>query len=307
MIADKDGNLSFRQSWIGNAINCPEQARLGVIHPERDRCSDEAFIGTAAHAGIEAVINGTCAVADIADAVVEAYRTDPEAKTIYFARPKTHQSTIGECIDLSVRCAQAWVKDILPHAPLEGARTEVGFDVDLFEHNDRIISIKGTVDLVPAKADLWDWKTSARDYSQKDKQKWAIQPTVYGLADVMGGLGRYHVSAPTTMTYGIMVKLKKECRGQMITVQRDRGHFSFLEKRLRGWADMYDGMGMETPWPMIEDGNYLCSKTWCGHYDQCRGAHISMADDLYGYEAKAAWKPKPKNESYVPRPRKRAA
>ena len=287
MIEDADGNISFRQSWIGNAISCPENARRQIVEPELSRCSDEAFIGTAAHYGIEKVINGECAVDDIGDAVRECYRTDPEAKTIFFARPKTHQSNIGECVDLSIRCAQAWVRDIMPNAPLEGARTEVKFDVDWFEHRGRIVSLKGTVDLAPANGGLWDWKTSAKDYRQKDKQRDAVQPTVYAVADALGGLGRYDQTFPATFTYGIMVKLKKECRGQIITVQRTKSHMDFLERRLRGWVDMFDTLGVDTPWPMIDEGNYLCNKTWCDFYDTCRGSHISMNEDLFGWNPPA--------------------
>lgn len=286
MRVDEHGDVSFRQSWLGTAENCAEKARLDFLHPEREQCSDEAFIGTAAHAGIEAVIEGRCTTADIGDAVREEYRTNSEAKTIYFARPKTHQSTIGECVDLSIRCAEAWVRDIMPHAPLEGARAEVPFDVDLFEHRGRRVSIKGTVDLVPATAPLWDWKTSGSNYRQKDKQRWAVQPSVYLLADVMGGLGRTHVTAPATMTYGVMVKLKKECRGQMITVQRDRGHFAQLEKTMRGWVDLLDTAGWETSWPMTQDGNWLCSRTWCPHFSECRGKYITSDMDLYGWTPK---------------------
>ena len=285
MQIDDDGNISFRQSWLSNAENCPERMRLDFLHPERSRTSDEAFIGTAAHYGIEAVIEGRCAAADIADAVRESYRNDPEAKTIYFARPNTHQSTIGECIDLSIRCAQAWVRDIMPHMPLEGARCEVPFDVPVFEHDGRIVSIKGTCDVVPVTGGLWDHKTSARDYKQRDKQLWNTQATVYSMADCYGGFGRTDVRPPTTFTFSVMVKLKKECRGQIVTVQRDVGHFRRLEKVMRGWVDLLDGVGYEKQWPMISDGNYLCNH-WCDHYDDCRGADISKEDDLFGYVPK---------------------
>lgn len=287
MKIDADGNISFRQSWLGNAENCSEQARRNIVEPELDRTTDEAFIGTAAHAGIEAVIDGDCSPSDISDAVTECYRTHPEAAQIVYARPKTHQSTMSECIDMSQRCARAWVKDIMPHVPLVGARTEVEFDVNLFTYRDRIISIKGTCDLVPTEGGLWDWKTSARKYSQKDKQKWAIQPTVYALADHLGGFGR-HNAMPTEFIYGVMVKGKKECKGEIVKVQRTAGHAEHLYSTLRTWVDVYEGMGLTKPWPKRSDGNYLCSKVWCPFYDTCRGAHISLDDDLYGYQGYVA-------------------
>jgi hypothetical protein len=287
MKIDANGNVSFRQSWLNNAENCAEQGRRNLVFPELDRCSDEAFIGTAAHAGIEAVVNGECGASDIADAVAEAYRTDPEAQTIYFARPKTHQSTIGECVDLSIRCAKAWVRDIMPKAPLDGARAEVSFDVDLFNYKDRVVSIKGTCDLVPVEGALWDWKTSARSYAQKDKQKWAVQPTVYTIADALGGFGREGRQLPAEFVYGVMVKLKKECRGEIITVQRSEGHAEDLFRKIRAWVDLYNATGLtEVEWPARSEGNFLCSPVWCQHYRDCRGANISLEDDLYGYVQK---------------------
>ena len=287
MIVDENGDISFRQSWLGNAENCPENGRRQLNEPDVDRTTSDAFIGTAAHYGIEKVIEGTCDPADIGDAVVESYRTDPEAREIVFTRPKTHQANIAECIDLSTRCAQAWVRDIMPHAPLEGARVEVKFDVDLFEYHGRRVSIKGTCDLVPAAGPLWDWKTSNSSYRQKDKQKWALQPTVYTVADAFGGFGRYNERMPSEFVYGVMIKLKKQCRGEMLTVQRTQRHQDMLFQTLKDWIDLYEGMGVDGPsWPKKMDSNYLCSELWCPFYADCRGKHITAEDDLFGWVQK---------------------
>ena len=285
MKIDEQGNISFRQSWLGTAENCAEKARRELTE-EPDVTTDEAFIGTAAHYGIEKVIDGDCAPADIGDAVVECYQTHPDVANIVYARPRTHQQNLSQCIDVSQRCAKAWVKDLMPHTPIEGARTEVEFDVELFEYRGRKISIKGTCDLVPVEGALWDWKTAARSYSQKDKQRWAVQPTVYTVADALGGFGREGRNLPTEFVYGVMVKLKRECRGELVTVRRGEGHAEHLYNTLRTWVDVYEGMTLGSPWPTRSDGNFLCSKTWCPFYDTCRGAHISLDDDLYGYVAK---------------------
>ena len=287
MIVDENGDVSFRQSWLGNAENCPENGRRQLNEPDNDRTTSDAFIGTAAHYGIEKVVEGLCAPEDIGDAVLESYRTDPEAREIVFTRPKTHQADIAECIDLSTRCAEAWVRDIMPHAPLEGARTEVKFDVDLFEYHDRRVSIKGTCDLVPAEGPLWDWKTAGGSYRQKEKQKWALQPTVYAVADAFGGFGRFNERMPAEFVYGVMIKLKKQCRGEMLTVQRTANHQALLFQTLKDWIDMYEGMGIDgASWPKHMDGNYLCSGMWCPFYSTCRGEHITNDDDLYGWTPK---------------------
>ena len=163
----------------------------------------------------------------------------------------------------------------------------MGFDVDLFEYKGRRISIKGTCDFIPAAGPLWDWKTSMSSYRQKDKQMHAIQPTVYAVADAFGGFGRYGQPLPATFNYGVMIKLKKQCRSEVLTVQRTAGHQSLLFETLRGYVDLYEGMGLRSnPWPKRMDGNFLCSQTWCPFYSTCRGAHISQEDDLYGWVPK---------------------
>ena len=268
-------------------MDCAEQGRRQVLNPERDRTSDEAFIGTAAHAGIEAVIEGECGPNDIADAVRAEYTHNPEAKQIYFARPKTHQSTIGECIDLSIRCAEAWVEGLMPIAPWEQARTEVKFDQHLFDYRGHPIHITGTVDLAPDdnSQPLWDWKTSASPYRQKDKQKGAVQPTVYCMADHLGGMGRTR-PATAEFKYGVMVKRKKECKTEVVTVQRGLGHYQWLGHQLRTWVNMLLDMGTDNAWPVIDNGNFLCSKTWCAFYDECRGSMIPNESDLFGWVPK---------------------
>ena len=288
MIVDENGDVSFRQSWLGNAQNCPEQGRLNLLHPTRDHTTSDAFVGTAMHYAVEKLIEGTIGVGELGDAVVECYRTDPEAREIVFTRPKTHQANIAECIDLSTRCAQAWARDIWPKLNFEGARVEVPFDVPVFEYRGRTVSIKGTCDVVPGDGGpLIDHKTSGSSYRQKEKQMHAIQPTVYATADVHGGFGRYDQSWPVEFKYAVVVKLKKECRGEIVTVQRNRGHQEYLFDMMRGWIDLYEATGIDTvSWPKKAEGNFLCSSTWCTHYSECRGKYITPQDDLYGWTPK---------------------
>lgn len=284
MKEDNDGNLWVRQSWLDTAQRCPEDARRSLRYPENNVCTDEAFIGTASHHTIEQIILGNVepVAEEIRRSIVGYYRDDPrvELPTMRF----TKRSSLEECIELSIRLTQAWVRDIRPVAPLAGARTEVPFAVPLFEHRGRVIGIEGTVDLVPAEGNvLWDWKTSGKDYKQKDKQKWAIQPTIYSTAAVMGGMGRTDFTWPIEFTYGVMIKLQGKCRGQVVTVQRTAQHAAFAEARMRTWVDMYLDIGLDRPWPAIDDSNWLCSATWCDHYADCRGAHITLDHDLFGW------------------------
>lgn len=282
LIDHETRTLSFRQSWLDGAFRCPEEARFNIVNPELATVtSDEAIIGTGAHWGIEQVIDGNIDASEIEDAVAYFF-TDVNQEEFRFVK----RDSLAEVVDYAQRCARAWVKDIMPHAPLEGALTEQSFDVLVGEYRDWNVRIKGTVDLAPASPELWDWKTSGRDYKQKEKQKWAIQPTIYGAAAVLGGIrDDVDYQWPINFTYGVMVKLVKQCRGQMITVQRTEAHWEWAKKRIHSFVDLFLDFGLEKSWPLVEESNWLCSATWCDFYHLCRGAYLHDGEDLFGWKA----------------------
>lgn len=282
-ISDDGSTITFRQSWLNTAFLCPERGRLDAI-TESDSTTDEAFIGTASHAGIEAVVNGA-SIAEGRAAVRDEYRINPEAEQIRFVK----RGSIAECIDMSERCFDAWVRDIMPIAPLEGAKAEVAFSQPIMEYRGMLVVVEGTADLVPATGNVvWDWKTSNSEYNQKDKQKWATQPTMYGWVAALGAMGRTDFTLPIEFKYGVMVKRVKECRGQIVTVQRTANHVAWLEHRMKAMVDLYLDYGLDKPWPMVDEKNYLCSAKWCDFYDECRGKFITMDNDLFGWIRPAA-------------------
>jgi hypothetical protein len=279
MIFQDDGSIALRQSWLDTAMRCPEEGRLAVVKPEFETVSsDEAIIGTGAHYAIEQLIRG-------------AITADEIGRTAYEYTVKligdegcrwTKRSSAAECGDLAARCAEAWVEDIMPVAPIEGAKTEVTFSVPLMMHRDRQILLQGTVDLVPQAHELWDWKTAASDYKQKDKQKWAIQPTIYAMAAVRGGLqSTVKYSYPLDFHYGVMIKRANKCRGQILTVRRTMSHERWAIHRIRTLLDLALDFGLDKPWPQIDASNYLCSARWCSFYSICRGTEITEADDYW--------------------------
>jgi hypothetical protein len=277
MKIDEQGNVWVRQSWLDTAMRCPERGRLASTLPEWDEItSDSALIGTGAHYGIEQVIRGRDA------SKIEQIAYD---YVIEYAEPVkwTKYSTLTECADHAARCAAAWREHIMPVAPLENARAEVTFHVPLYEHRTgRTVGIEGTIDLVPTDGTLWDWKTAARAYRQRDKQRFAVQPTIYALAAVMGGLqSAVTYSWPMTFTYGVMVRGSKESTAQILTVQRTEAHADWVRRRIETYVDLALGHGLDKSWPMVDENNYLCSQTWCPWYTICRGAHLSPAEDNF--------------------------
>lgn len=273
MIIDNETNsIWFRQSWLDTAFRCPERGRQAIVKPEWDEMtSDSALIGTAVHHGIEQFLHGNIAsptgIAGEAESFLDTFTDD-----IKWTKYDT-QSDLKRQADV---CAQGWVNDILPNLPnLDEARPEVTFKIPLWSQHGYTIGITGTIDLI-ADGQLWDWKTSARAYNARDKQKYAIQPTIYAMAALNSDL----VSAdsfPMDFTYGIMIRGSKP-KGQILKVTRHIGHADFATKRMMQLVDLFQFYGLDKTWPM-NDEHFLCSATWCPWYSICRGAHISIADD----------------------------
>lgn len=272
MIIDNETNsIWFRQSWLDTAFRCPERGRLAIIKPDWDSTtSDSALIGTSVHYAIEEHINGNIAEADMTSASADfLHDFDEDIKW-------TKYESKRDLIDQAKNCAKGWIKEIKPHLPdLSDARTEVNFKVPLWSQHGMTVGITGTIDLVTDNQ-MWDWKTSAREYRAREKQKHAIQPTIYTMAALNSDLVTAD-SYPMDFTYGIMMRGKTP-KGQILKVTRNQGHADWATKRMMNLVDMYHHYGLDNPWPANDD-HFLCSATWCPWYSICRGAYLSIADD----------------------------
>ena len=268
-------HIWFRQSWLDTAFRCPERGRQAIVKPEWDEMtSDSALIGTAVHHGIEQFLHGNVGsptqIAGEAEGFLSGYTDDIKW---------TKYEQFGDLVDQATVCAQGWVNDILPHLPnLDDARPEVNFKIPLWSQHGYTIGITGTIDLV-ADNQLWDWKTSARVYNARDKQKHAIQPTIYAMAALNSDLVTA-TSFPIDFTYGVMIRGSKP-KGQILKVTRFQGHADFATKRMMQLVDMYHFYGLDKTWPMNDD-HFLCNSTWCPWWSICKGTHLSAAHDRVG-------------------------
>ena len=215
--------IAFRQSWMGNFGNCPNKARLNVVHGDDIRQeSDAAMAGTAAHAGIEAFLNKEIDVTDMVDyarkVAYDAAVNGVTAKdgTIHKVNYKSF-SDADEMIFHAGNCTQGFINDILPWMEknylMEGT-AEMGFEYDHEVYRDWTIAHEGTVDWVPDSGNcLIDHKTSGRAYNQAQKQKWAQQPSAYALAALNGAFNR-DFDLPIDFHYSTMLRFKNEGRRQ---------------------------------------------------------------------------------------------
>jgi hypothetical protein len=109
MRIDKETNKVFvRQSWLKDMLLCPERARLGVVQPEFKTQNDSAAIGTAVHAGIEAVLAGNASVTDAPEvSLIKFKELESVGVNHTNVNPDSwHNHVLG--------LTKAWVNDILP-------------------------------------------------------------------------------------------------------------------------------------------------------------------------------------------------
>lgn len=248
--------------------------------------------GTAMHAAVEAFLRGEIEQADM-PAFAEARAHDAATFGVLqkdgTTVPLTYSSFSGpdEMIFHAANCTRGWIADVCPYLQandyMEGD-AEVGFQFDAFEHRDWTIQFEGTCDWIPRRGnEIIDWKTGTESrYKQADKQRYSIQGTVYTAAAVAGCFGR-EFAWPVDFTYGVAIRLKTKFRGITVTIQRNQEYWSWLAHRVRQLVDMFLDLGLDKPWPMVDESFSLCSRKWCSFYDSCRGAHISAQSDLYGW------------------------
>jgi hypothetical protein len=129
------------------------------------------------------------------------------------------------------------------------------------------IHLEGTMDLVQFDG-LWDWKTSTKKYSWRDKQQENIQASVYAAAAVANGWLEY----PVRFNFGVL--LRGTADTQVCTVTRDRDHEVWLRKQIRNLVLAALVLGDGNQWPTNDTGA-LCSPVWCGHWDTCKGETLS--------------------------------
>lgn len=261
MKIDQENKVIYvRQSWLGDMAICPERARLGQVKPEFRTGSDATIMGTAVHAGIEAVLKGTATnIEQMLNVVGDEYDV---LKQTNYTKTNIEEDKIPDYLKgMSV----AFYEEILPNVKLGGDaefffRTPLGISIDGYD-----VQIEGTMDYLDPDGNIWDWKTAKRIYNQKEKQKSAIQPTVYTTA--VRNLG---LAENPTFTYGVMVR-QEAPKSQIMSVTRTAEHTRWLQHYVKGAVTTALKSGYQDEW-LMNDSSALCSSQWCSYWSVCKGA-----------------------------------
>ena len=258
----------LRQSWINDAVSCNERGRHAIVRPTWSIASDSSALGTACHKGIETALNGGEDPFRAARVEMERLIEEPMRRTLNMSD--------GKLIEEADRLTRSWDKTIAPQMSTWGdpLGIEWTFDVEWTTTTimDRtvVLHLTGTVDYLTDKR-VVDWKTSGRKYNVRDKQRNAVQPSVYTAAAVLSGHSRW----PADFTYGVMLRGSDDT--QLVPVHRNEHHLAFVLRLVRPLIATALGLGLDQPWTLNDTG-YLCSEKWCPWFSICKGVDLTSAD-----------------------------
>jgi hypothetical protein len=275
VIEEEDKNIYVHQSWLGMWLRCQESSRRYILEGSSDD-SDATIVGTALHTAVESNLAGlnTHEAMDAAASQLTELMANPDLRWIKTQNPDLLHAYLSNCFFM-------WERDVKPRLGHVTA-IEVEHAVPIAEVDGWTIWIRGTLDLVTTNGpddeiEIWDWKTAARDYTEWEYQRYAIQPTCYSyLAAHLFGTPE---GAPIDFTYAVMPKIGTigKHKAQVFTVQRGQGHWSWLREQVLVAVRQYLDGGLEGPWQYNDQG-WWCSPKWCTAYSDCKGAHLSLGD-----------------------------
>ncbi len=262
---DEDGttNVYVRQSWIGDALMCNERGRQGMIRSEWNMPNDATILGTAVHAGIASILEGKGEGIKVGLAELNKLLDEPFNRVKY---------TNEQLYDFVHELVREFDKNILPHVgEVVAVEKSFTFPMDEFILGDNTVKVHGigTMDCLTTTG-IWDWKTAARKYSQRDKQSQAVQPTMYAAAAVANGWLEY----PATFKYGVLVRGGS---AQILSVHRNESHADWLKEIVRPFIRQALLLGTDQSWTK-NDTHYLCSQTWCSYWSICKGSKLTSSD-----------------------------
>jgi len=274
----EDGKVFVRQSWLGDSLLCLERGRLMMTQPEFRTTNDSAMLGTAVHAGIEAVLTNKIEARDahhVSVAKLNELQLNDNVK-ITNTDPSTWEPLVTSM-------TKAWVDGVMPEVPL-GGEVEYKFAVP----TGRMVSglelwFEGTMDYVH-ESGVWDWKTAARKYSLLEKQTQNIQSAIYSGASVNLGLCSHDMEGGIDFRFGVMVRSLKGDT-QILSVRRGKAHWDWVVEQAATIVGAYlalrEGEAFTNAMPK-NDQHFLCSDRWCPWWSVCKGVFIQDKDNKLG-------------------------
>jgi len=255
---------TFRQSGVGEFLLCNERARVNWLGLVEDGPTDATAIGTAVHAGAEAILRGMgpeYGLSVALDTLGQEW-----AHPLFRAVQTKGFVTAVRYVE---SCLQAWYEGVYPQLG-EPLFIEHYFNLPFGEGpNGSEIRLAGTMDFGD-HIGPWDWKTAGDDRKYGNEawklSRWAVQPTTYTWAVYELGLTTV---TPVTFTWAAMTKGSRS-NVQLVECQRGPADWAWLRSMLYGIAELHEAN--LSKWP-VNDQHALCSAKWCANWSNCKGAY----------------------------------
>jgi len=251
------------QSWYQDFMRCPERARQELLHPKHGY-NDATGLGTALHLFMEKRLQGQPFIA--AHAIATTWLAAECAKDEFaWVKVKTAE-TMFRHLDA---CINAFERHVVPQIP-DGGQVETKVSARLLRSGDWTVVLEGTPDYIDPFGRVWDWKSSSSEYNGHEAANWMIQPTSYTYL-----ASKQQNQAINDFTYAIAVKPHGLI--QFIDVQRGERDWYWLSRIALGALSMVRTM-LNLPWP-VNHAHYLCSGSWCSHWEGCRGKYLREQEE----------------------------
>jgi hypothetical protein len=252
-----------------------------MVSPEFRTTNDSAVMGTAVHAGIEAVLRGTIDARDAHHVSVSKLNLikDTEKVKVTNTDPSTWE-------DLVRSMTNAWVAGVLPEVPLGG---QPEFKFEYFSNivvDGYAIWFEGTMDYFHPTG-VWDWKTAARKYSLLEKQTQSIQASIYSGYALQSGEVEVDANGDVGFNFGVMIRnLKGD--SQIVRIKRNSAHSMWVTEQASTMVRLALAMRntegeFNRPW-LKNDQHFLCSERWCPWWSVCKGVFIQNTHNTSGDE-----------------------
>jgi hypothetical protein len=258
-------NIRIRPSAIENFYGCAYQWGKSHLEGISSIANSRAAIGTAIHAGVEAMWTEAMAskkkepnIRMMTDAAIDSWKEQTK-EGVQFGDGESE----GTCAVEIIKGTQAFVEDIVPFTVIPKA-VEKFFEVKL--NSPFIDSVGGTIDYL-SDTTIGDVKTTKR---KSGAEGHSVQQSTYTyLANANGENIANNVIQ--------QIVLKKEPEGAILLLEPDIEHAKYL---INGMLDVLDVVYKDiVPIEVMLRPNpkyMFCSEKYCAHYKTCPGVRGNL-------------------------------
>ena len=246
-----------RQSSIKTSDMCMNRLRESLFNLAVEPKNDGAELGTACHQAVEDVIQSRI------DQEAEMTEYDMYDAFDYYwdemSQEVDNWYSYGDekkAWDNGRKKLYSWYHNVLPMIK-KPVGVEVNFNKLLMENEQRVVYLRGTVDLVEEDM-LWDWKFPKADYTRDRWQydRWDVQSIAYTWA----------MGVPN-FSYGVM---HNSGWGTMQFVRGQSEHDWLKQKVATICEYIENNLHLEGKW-LLNDNGWWCSEKWCPSWTRCKG------------------------------------